>query len=127
MTHLFITIAIIIVFAAISLIIDRITLIILGLKPTWRQVGAITGTIFVVQLALALPALINPTISIGPVLSLISIITSVILWCAFLRKFFQVKLLKSLLGVVIFYALTALTVGALLVIIHLVMSALGIS
>jgi hypothetical protein len=125
MAHLFITIAIIIVFAAISLVIDRITLIILGLKPTWRQVISITGTIFSVQLALALPGLINPKISVGPLLSLISIITSVILWCVFLRKFFQVRLLKSLLGVVIFYALTALTVGVLLGVIHLATRALG--
>ncbi|HSX42746.1 MAG TPA: hypothetical protein VLF59_01535 [Candidatus Saccharimonadales bacterium] len=118
MAHLIITIAIIIIFALISLIMNRITLIILKLKPTWRQVFSITGTIFLFQLAMALPALINPKISIGPMFSLVSIIVSIILWCVFLRKFFQAKLLKSLLGVVIFYGLTALTVGIILAVIH---------
>jgi hypothetical protein len=105
---------------------DRVTLIILGLKPTWRQVFIITGTIFTVQLALALPPLFDPNTPYGPLLSLTSILISVILWCIFLRKFFRLSLLKSLLGVVIFYALTAIVVVVILGIIHLVMGALGV-
>lgn len=119
MSHLLITVAIIIIFVGISLLMDRLTLRILGLKPTWRQVFTITGIIFTVQLLLALPGLINPKISVGPLLSLVSILASIVIWCVLLRKFFRVRLLRSLLGVVLFYALTAAVVGTLLAVIHL--------
>lgn len=118
MSHTIITIAIIFVFVLISLFADRLTLQLLKLKPTWHQVFRITGTIFGVQLALALPSLINPKISIGPLLSVVSIVLSIIIWCVLLRRLFGTKLLKSLLGVLIFYALTASIVCILLLVAH---------
>ena len=127
MPHVVITIIIIIIFVLISLVANRATLTILKLKPTWRQVCIITGTIFSVQLLLALPGLIDPTISFGILLSILSIVLSVILWCLFLRKFFNAKLGKSLLGVLLFYGLTAVIVGILLSIVHVVAPVLGIS
>ena|GEM_PF-2537613 len=127
MSHIVITIIIIIIFVLISLVANRATLTILKLKPTWRQVCIITGTIFSVQLLLALPGLIDPTISFGIPLSILSIVLSVILWCLFLRKFFHAKLGKSLLGVLLFYGLTAVIVGILLSIVHVVAPVLGVS
>lgn len=127
MSHLFITIIIIIAFVVISLVANRATLTILKLKPSWRQVFIITGTIFAVQLALALPGLIDPHTSLGLPFSILSIVLSITLWCVFLRKFFQAKLGKSLLGVLIFYGLTAVIVGVVLVIVNLIAHAFGIS
>jgi len=127
MSNLFITIAIIVIFVLISLAANRITLTILKLKPTWRHVFIITGTIFSVQLLLALPGLINPNISFGIPLSIFSIVLSIVIWCIFLRKFFQAKLGKSLLGVLLFYGLTAAIVIVLLVIVRTAAHIFGIS
>jgi hypothetical protein len=127
MPHLLITLIIIVAFVLISLVANRMTLNILKLKPTWRQVFVITGTTFSVQLALALPGLINPHIKFGLPLSILAIVLSVVLWCMYLHKFFQVKLAKSLLGVLIFYGLTAVIAGVLLTIVRLVAHAFGIS
>lgn len=125
MTHLATTTGIIILFVAISIVINRVTLKTIGLKPTWRQVLSITGTIFTVQFVLALPSLINPKTSLGGVLGLVSIVSSIVLWCIFLKRFFHARLAKSLLGVVLFYALTALTVIAIIALVHFVPKLFG--
>lgn len=127
MSHLFITIVIIIIFVLISLVANRITLTILKLKPSWRHVFIITGIIFSIQLALALPGLIDPHTPYGGPLSILSIVLSIVLWCILLHKFFRAKLGKSLLGVLIFYGLTAVIVGVLLIIVSAIAHVFGIS
>lgn len=127
MSHVIITIAIIIAFVLISLLANRITLTTLKFKPTWRQVFIITGTIFSIQLLFALPGLFNPKIAIGPLLSIVSIVLSIIIWCIYLRRFFQAKLGKSLLGVLIFYGLTGAIVGVVLLVVRVIAHVFGIS